>query len=176
MVEISIKKRPRTEAVITQRKFFKKTARGKVIKGAWRVSLTPCSGSDEGKVLRERYLRDDVACGIVGCGICPDIAEEILPASGGFQHKTFPNGHFVLPDTNVFLAQMDLMESSLFAPPIILLQTVIEEVRHRSLPLYNRLKAIIKMEEKRVWVFYNEYRSSVDHWSVFPCMKFIFHL
>lgn len=54
------------------------------------------------------------------------------------------------------------MESSLFNPPIILLQTVIEEVRHRSLPLYNRLKAIIKMEDKRVWVFYNEYRSLVS--------------
>src|ERR1700734_4475323 len=52
--------------------------------------------------------------------------------------------------------------SNLFTPPIILLQTVIEEVRHRSLPLYNRLKAVIKTEEKRVWVFYNEYRSSVN--------------
>lgn len=33
MVEITIRKRPRAEAVVTQRKFFKKTARGKVIKG-----------------------------------------------------------------------------------------------------------------------------------------------
>ncbi|KAJ7922940.1 hypothetical protein B0H13DRAFT_1980929 [Mycena leptocephala] len=107
MVEITIRKRPRTEAV---------TARGKVI-----------------KVLRERYLRDD--------------------------HKSFPEGHFVLPDTNVFLSQMDLLESALFKPPIILLQTVMEEVRHRSIPLYNRLKALVRMDDKRVWVFYNEYRS-----------------
>jgi exosome complex exonuclease DIS3/RRP44 len=56
---------------------------------------------------------------------------------------------------------MDLLESVLFTPPLLILQTVIEEVRHRSLPLYNRLKALIKMEEKRVWVFYNEFRSSV---------------
>ena len=34
MVEITIKKRPRADAVVTQRRFFKKTARGKVIKGA----------------------------------------------------------------------------------------------------------------------------------------------
>lgn len=33
MEQITIRKRPRSEAVITQRKFFKKTARGKVIKG-----------------------------------------------------------------------------------------------------------------------------------------------
>jgi exosome complex exonuclease DIS3/RRP44 len=54
---------------------------------------------------------------------------------------------------------MDLMESTLFHPPLIILQTVIEEVRHRSLPLYNRLKALIKSEEKHIWVFYNEYRT-----------------
>ncbi|KAK7061084.1 exosome catalytic subunit dis3 [Paramarasmius palmivorus] len=142
MVEITIRKRPQTEAVITQRKFFKKTARGKVI-----------------KVLRERYLRDDVSCGIAGCRECPDTPEESLPSNGDQRHRLFPNGHFILPDTNVFLAQMDLIESSLFNPPMILLQTVLEEVRHRSLPLYNRLKALTKSEDKRIWVFYNEYRS-----------------
>jgi len=40
MVEITICKRPATEAVLTQRKFFKKTARGKVVKGAYTSSLT----------------------------------------------------------------------------------------------------------------------------------------
>jgi hypothetical protein len=34
MVEITIRKRAHEDAVITQRKFFKKTARGKVVKGA----------------------------------------------------------------------------------------------------------------------------------------------
>lgn len=142
MVEITIRKRPRTEAVVTQRKFFKKTARGKVI-----------------KVLRERYLRDDVGCGIQNCSSCDNSTADTLPFSGDTQHKSFPEGHFVLPDTNVFLSQMDLLESALFKPPIILLQTVMEEVRHRSIPLYNRLKALVRMDDKRVWVFYNEYRS-----------------
>ncbi|KAJ7480098.1 hypothetical protein B0H11DRAFT_2158020 [Mycena galericulata] len=142
MVDITIRKRPRTEAVVTQRKFFKKTARGKVI-----------------KVLRERYLRDDVGCGIQNCTACDNSTADALPYAGDTQHKLFPEGHFVLPDTNVFLSQMDLMESSLFKPPIILLQTVMEEVRHRSIPLYNRLKALVRMDDKRVWVFYNEYRS-----------------
>ncbi|OCH86604.1 RNB-domain-containing protein, partial [Obba rivulosa] len=142
MVEITIRKRPRTEAVVTQRKFFKKTARGKVI-----------------KVLRERYLRDDVTCGIQGCRACSESSNVSLPSSGTLDHELYPNGHYVLPDTNVFLAQMDLMESPLFSPPIILLQTVMEEVRHRSLPLYNRLNALVKADDKRIWVFYNEYRS-----------------
>lgn len=57
---------------------------------------------------------------------------------------------------------MDLMESPSFTPPIILLQTVLEEVRHRSLPLYNRLKALVKADDKKIWVFYNEFRSYVS--------------
>ncbi|KAF7319870.1 Exosome complex exonuclease dis3 [Mycena kentingensis (nom. inval.)] len=142
MVEISIRKRPRTEAVVTQRKFFKKTARGKVI-----------------KVLRERYLRDDVACGIQNCSACENATSDPLPFNGDTQHKAYLEGHYVLPDTNVFLHQMDLVESALFKPPIILLQTVMDEVRHRSIPLYNRLKALVRMDDKRVWVFYNEFRS-----------------
>lgn len=56
---------------------------------------------------------------------------------------------------------MDLIESDKFCPPMILLQTVLEEVRHRSLPLYNRLKTLINAEEKRIWVFYNEYNTLV---------------
>ena len=127
-------------------------------------------------VLRERYLRDDVGCGIERCRACLASSGDVLPFLGDRRHPLFPNGHFVLPDTNVFLSQvsliepvllalpnfslqMDLMESTLFTPPIILLQTVLEEVRHRSLPLYNRVKALAKMDDKRVWVFYNEYRS-----------------
>ncbi|KAI0791122.1 RNB-domain-containing protein [Abortiporus biennis] len=140
MVEITIRKRPRTEAVVTQRKFFKKTARGKVI-----------------KVLRERYLRNDVGCGIQGCNICSSGSQSPpLPSKGGLDHASFPNGHFVVPDTNVFLSQMDLIESPAFNPPIILLQTVLEEVRHRSFPLYKRLGALVKADDKRIWVFYNE--------------------
>ncbi|KAG2013854.1 mitotic control protein dis3 [Coprinopsis cinerea AmutBmut pab1-1] len=145
MVEITIRKRPRSEAVVTQRKFFKKTAKGKVI-----------------KVLRERYLRDDVGCGIQNCRSC---ADSCTPSSNQLteatrdEYPSFPDGHFVMPDTNVFLSQMDLLESPLFNPPTILLQTVVEEVRHRSLPLYNRLKALMTADDKRIWLFYNEYHS-----------------
>ncbi|THH15025.1 hypothetical protein EW146_g5397 [Bondarzewia mesenterica] len=208
MVEITIRKRPREDAVLTQKKFFKKTAKGKVIKGT-RFPIVPfknayASSASLFEVIRERYLRDDVVCGIQGCRECSSSTESALPVNGALDHKLFPNGHFILPDTNVFLAQvsaainvghisifyatgaiivsifiyiasyvsvvfmpfverdtspMDLMESNLFTPPIIILQTVLEEVRHRSLPLYNRLKALMKMDEKRSWVFYNEFRS-----------------
>lgn len=108
MVEITIRKRPRGEAVVTQRKFFKKTARGKVIKGALEFPrnadhflIVPIP------VLRERYLRNDVGCGISGCRTCVQPGQTLLPPGGSTESKLFSDGHIVIPDTNVFLAQVN---------------------------------------------------------------------
>lgn len=105
MSEIKILKRSHTEGVQTQRKFFKKTAKGRVVKGE-----ILCKSSKQlilaysiVLVLRERYLRDDVACGIQG--ICTS-DHPPLPPRGDLTHNDFPNGHFILPDTNVFLHQV----------------------------------------------------------------------
>jgi hypothetical protein len=46
MVEITIRKRQREDAEFTQRKFFKKTARGKVIKSALLSTSFRGSASD----------------------------------------------------------------------------------------------------------------------------------
>lgn len=52
---------------------------------------------------------------------------------------------------------MDLLTSPLLASlPIIVLQTVLDEVQHRSLPLFNQLKQLVKDEDRPVWVFWNE--------------------
>lgn len=138
---------------------------------SFRRPLPHLQSSSASTVLRERYLRDDVHCGISGCSICTPSSSfsashdasdpsRLLPPSSAnsVQHPLFPTGLFLIPDTNIFLHQMDLLESTFFNPPMIILQTVMEEVRHRSLPLHNRLKALVRTEEKRIWVFYNEYR------------------
>ena len=70
---------------------------------------------------------------------------------------------------------MDLMESDAFHPPTILLQTVLEEVRHRSLPLYSRLKALTKAEDKNIWIFYNEFRECASENQTFKD-KSLFYL
>ncbi|KDN36458.1 hypothetical protein RSAG8_10850, partial [Rhizoctonia solani AG-8 WAC10335] len=145
MAEIVIRKRPLADGQSSQRKFYKKTARGKVL-----------------KVLRERYVRDDIQCGIEKCETCYSFTEgdaSPLSSTGDLTHAQFPTGHFIIPDTNVFLHQMDLIESPLFTPPIIILQTVLDEVRHRSLPLHSRLKGLIASEDKQIYVFYNEFHA-----------------
>jgi len=102
--------------------------------------------------------------------ICPSSADDDVHVRRARDH---PHGNYLQPDTNVFLAQVrivshedyhiyshpqkDVVESELFTAPLILLPTVLEEVRHWSLPLYNRLKALTKIEDKRMCMFYNQY-------------------
>lgn len=53
---------------------------------------------------------------------------------------------------------MDLFEHTGAFYDVIVLQTVLEELRNLSLPLYNRLLALIKTDEKRFYLFFNEFR------------------
>lgn len=53
---------------------------------------------------------------------------------------------------------MDLFEQSSSFYDVVILQTVLEELRNRSLPLYNRLMGLTRSEEKRFYVFYNDFR------------------
>lgn len=72
--------------------------------------------------------------------------------------KAFPTGHYLVPDTNALLNGMDLFEQTSGFYDVIILQTVLEELRNRSLPLYNRLVGLTKSEDKHFYVFFNEFR------------------
>ena len=53
---------------------------------------------------------------------------------------------------------MDILETSSFTG-IILLQTVLDELRNRSLPLYNRLRTMSKQDQKGLYIFHNDFRA-----------------
>ena len=72
--------------------------------------------------------------------------------------KTYPQGHYIVPDTNALLNALDAFEQTSAFYDVIILQTVLEELRNRSLPLYNRLVGLTKSEEKRFYVFFNDFR------------------
>lgn len=72
--------------------------------------------------------------------------------------RSFPQGHYLVPDTNALLNAMDLFEQSSSFYDVIILQTVLEELKNRSFPLYNRLVGLTKSEDKRFYVFFNEFR------------------
>ncbi|RUS28301.1 hypothetical protein BC938DRAFT_482045 [Jimgerdemannia flammicorona] len=102
------------------------------------------------KVVKEHYLRDDIWCAAEGCIICGH-TEKVLSASP--QANTLLDGkpHYIVPDTNI-----DLMEHSAFKD-VIVLQTVLEELRHLSLPIHTRLRKVIADIDRRFYVFSNEH-------------------
>jgi exosome complex exonuclease DIS3/RRP44 len=118
------------------------------------------------KIVRELYLRQDIPCSSQLCTVCLDQqaagfhkkpAPFVLSATPGAT-KQFPQGHYLIPDTNAFLNGMDLFEAEGAFMDVIVLQTVLEEVKNRSLPLYHRLIALTKNDGKRFYVFFNEFR------------------
>ncbi|KAK6069105.1 RNB domain-containing protein [Seiridium cupressi] len=116
------------------------------------------------KIVREVYLRQDIPCSSQTCSKCrapANAAGQVSPpvlSDKPAGTKAFPQGHYLVPDTNALLNAMDLFEQSSAFYDVIVLQTVLEELRNRSLPLYNRLISLTKSEDKRFYVFFNEFR------------------
>ncbi|KAG8533308.1 uncharacterized protein KY384_002091 [Bacidia gigantensis] len=118
------------------------------------------------KVVRELYLRQDIPCSSQLCSSC--LANVSTDASG----KAFPfvlsrsptstnkfrQGHYLVPDTNALLNGIDLFEQSASFCDVIVLQTALEELRNRSLPLYNRVIALTRSDDKRFYLFFNDFR------------------
>ncbi|VBB72677.1 Putative mitotic control protein [Podospora comata] len=120
------------------------------------------------KIVREVYLRRDIPCSSKLCRECQhqmlipkDALGKPIPfvlSDSPAGTKVFPQGHYLVPDTNAFLTAMDLFEQESAFYDVIVLQIVLEELRNRSLPLYNRLISLTKSEDKRFYVFFNEFR------------------
>ncbi|XP_023345051.1 uncharacterized protein LOC111714221 [Eurytemora carolleeae] len=127
--------------MLTQKVFLRKTRRGNII-----------------KVVREHYLRDDIWCGHPSCQLCDQEEENAKlskkPKSIASIEKS---PHYLVLDTNVVLEQIDMLESE-GLNNVIILNTVLEEVRHRSSPIYKRLKDIISNPDRHFYVFVNEHR------------------
>ncbi|KAK3070721.1 hypothetical protein LTS18_015031, partial [Coniosporium uncinatum] len=118
------------------------------------------------KIVREVYLRQDIPCSSKLCTAClstapTDYHQKVPPfvlSDRPAATKAFPNGHYIIPDTNAFLTGMDVFEVETAFQDVIVLQTVLEEVKNRSLPLYHRLISLTKNEDKRFYVFFNDFR------------------
>ncbi|KAI9710981.1 MAG: exosome catalytic subunit dis3 [Bogoriella megaspora] len=117
------------------------------------------------KIVREVYLRDDIPCCSLLCSSCLTIAPadyrnrvpSFILSETPAGTKSFPGGHYIVPDTNAFLTGMDLFELENEFRDVVVLQTVLEEVKNRSLPLYHRLISLSKNTDKRFYVFFNDY-------------------
>ncbi|XP_035249105.1 exosome complex exonuclease RRP44 [Anguilla anguilla] len=109
------------------------------------------------KIVREHYLRDDIWCGSEFCVECKQDSP-VLQKEACIESNLCPFTHYLIPDTNVVLHQIDILEDPLIKN-VIILQTVLQEVRHRSGPIYKRIKDIIHDAEKHFYTFTNEHHS-----------------
>jgi len=101
------------------------------------------------KIVKEHYLRDDIWCGSAMCQDCVQSGEQVKLSDAASQ--------YLLPDTNVVLHQMDLLESKTGAfNNIIVLQTVLQEVKHRNYKLYQRMRTLLNTNGS-AFVFANEH-------------------
>ncbi|KDR22892.1 hypothetical protein L798_14747, partial [Zootermopsis nevadensis] len=109
------------------------------------------------QIVREHYLRDDIWCGSSICRKCAhqdnELILEKIPLS---KNKIFPFPHYILLDTCVVLNQITVLEEDALCN-VIILQTVLEEVKHRSSSVYKRLKDIIGNPNRKFYVFVNEH-------------------
>ncbi|KAM9365783.1 exosome complex exonuclease RRP44 [Pholidichthys leucotaenia] len=107
------------------------------------------------KVVREHYLRDDIWCGSEVCAECKQ-ESTVLEREPCMESSLCPYPHYLVPDTNVVLHQIDILEDSVIRN-VVILQTVLQEVRHRSAPVYKRLKDLTQNKEKHFYTFTNEH-------------------
>ncbi|KAI7855492.1 exosome complex exonuclease RRP44-like protein [Circinella umbellata] len=124
--------------MLRSKSFVKRTRKGNVV-----------------KVVKEHYLRDDIPCSSQACTICEQHSPPVLSRTPrSTMNIKYP--HYIIPDTNVFMNQLDIMEHP-GIKDVIVLQTVREEVKHLSLPIYNRLNAMLNDSNKRFYMFANEH-------------------
>ncbi|TID15762.1 hypothetical protein CANINC_004291 [Pichia inconspicua] len=119
------------------------------------------------KIVREHYLRDDIPCSSKVCEHCAPYY--IAGPSGEVPHAILSESplvmkdigqHYVVIDTNIVLNAIDILENDKVFYDVIVPQTVLNEVRNQSYPIYMRLRNLTKNEDKRFIVFHNEFKSS----------------
>ncbi|KAL0882243.1 hypothetical protein ABMA27_000778 [Loxostege sticticalis] len=124
----------------TTKTFLTKTKRGNIL-----------------KIVREHYLRDDLLCGSAACNICPHKDDEFVLASNPESIcALFEYPHYLVLDTNVVLHQMDVLEEDALTN-VIILQTVLEEVKHQNTAIFQRLLEIIGNKKRKFYSFVNEH-------------------
>uniref|UniRef100_A0A0C9QLM3 Protein DIS3 homolog n=1 Tax=Fopius arisanus TaxID=64838 RepID=A0A0C9QLM3_9HYME len=127
--------------MLTTKTFFRKTKSGNIF-----------------KITRDHYLRDDIWCGSEICDNCsPKLSGKILDESPGATSSLINTPYYLLLDTNIVLDQIHILEEELLCN-VVILQTVLEEVRHRSSNVYKSLADIISNPNRKFYVFVNEHR------------------
>lgn len=107
------------------------------------------------KVVYERYLREDIPCGVETCELCKDLSE--FKEQSCLSQKP-ALGQYVVIDTNVVMKQIDFLERPNGMKDVVVPITVLKEVKHLDPHTYYRLRAITSDPDRRFYVFSNEFQ------------------
>ncbi|OQV16180.1 Exosome complex exonuclease RRP44 [Hypsibius exemplaris] len=121
------------------------------------ISIRRTNDGNVQRVVRERYLRNDIACGSAACRVCPPSANVRLQAkpNEGLCGK-FPANHYIAPNAEVVVNQIALLEHPEIKN-ILIFSTVADEVEQLSLPAFERLKTLCANTTKNISCFANEF-------------------
>lgn len=125
--------------MLTTKVFFRKTKGGNVF-----------------KTVREHYLRNDIHCGSKVCEKCVYRIQNVILDDEDSKNCKIMQSHYLLIDTNIILDQIDILEEDVLYN-VIIVQTVLEEVKHKSTIVYKRLKNLINNVQRKFYVFVNEH-------------------
>lgn len=96
-------------------------------------------------------------CGSAACNVCPHKDDEItLHRQPESVCALFEYDHYLILDSNVVLHQIDVLEEDALKN-VIILQTVLEEVKHQNTAIYQRLLEIIGNKKRKFYSFVNEH-------------------
>lgn len=103
-------------------------------------------------IVQELYLRDFMSCNSDACDSCiTGGGEKITLSSTPYNHQ------YLIPDAEVLINQIDLLQQDI--PPfcdVIILQSVLLEVRSRNISIFNRLGSLLRNSSKRFVFFANQ--------------------
>lgn len=102
-------------------------------------------------------MRIDLGCGSDLCNRCQQEEAGVQLRSDHMVRSTLFNfPHYVVLDTNVVLEQIDVLEEDAIRN-IIVLSTVLNEVKHRSTSVYKRFHEVVQYMPRGCFVFVNEH-------------------
>lgn len=111
------------------------------------------------KAVRELYLRNDISCGVESCATCPrNCTSSKLSSLPIIESSLCGYPHYIIPDVPVALRQVDFLEDNAIKN-VIVLQTVLQEVRQERLVVYKRLRDAVSNPDKYFYVFSNEHHN-----------------
>lgn len=115
-------------------------------------------------MIRERYLRDDIPCGSALCEICQYDQTPLVGPRLSSTPRQLPDilqgrPHYVMVDASVAFHQIDVWEH-VEMKDVILLSSVLAQVKDKSLPVHDRLRALAANKDRSFYVFSNDFHAT----------------